>query len=382
MTAGGASRSRAPAPPESSRPGFARCPPDSSARARGIATAPSNAAPAAIEATTASEATRAPARALITAPLPSRARGRCTAHPASWRGRRSSERLSGRLCRLCRRSCALSCPARRRDRLGEQVILERRVERHLLHGHLARLSRSLDPGFRYERKQHAVDLAIVAQVACHPPHLAVEAPRAAFDLRLEERLPVDPDAAGVAVLGRQLQPIVRPALDHLGAIQLQRAALDGVVDQRAVHITLMNNPLPLLLGQGLHVVSVQKRPQLPAVLAVINLHCLLPLELDRHRRGHCLGRKSARRHEQRHAPGTHTIRHPAHTTPSHSTSRLEAWNAPITMSTRCPVFTTLPVLANSIQYSRPGSGSATWRKVPIFSIVGTVSRVPDFWPIR
>src|SRR5437588_8715660 len=268
MTAGGASRSRAPAPPESSRPGFARCPPDSSARARGIATAPSNAAPAAIEATTASEATRAPARALITAPLPSRARGRCTAHPASWRGRRSSERLSGRLCRLCRRSCALSCPARRRDRLGEQVILERRVERHLLHGHLARLSRSLDPGFRYERKQHAVDLAIVAQIAFPPPHLAVEAPRVAFDLRLEERLPVDPDAAGVTVLGRQLQPIVSPALYHLGAFQLERAPLDGVVDQRAVHIALMNNALPLLLGQELHVVSVQKRPQLPAVLAV------------------------------------------------------------------------------------------------------------------
>src|SRR5207237_9906431 len=124
-------------------------------------------------------------------------------------------------------------------------------------------------------------LLLLAQLPLPPPPLSFEPPRSAFDLRPEERLPVDPDAAGVAVLGRQLQPIVRPALDHLGAIQLQRAALDGVVDQRAVHITLMNNPLPLLLGQGLHVCSVQTRPQLPAVLAVINLHCLLPLELDR-----------------------------------------------------------------------------------------------------
>src|SRR5467141_469141 len=165
-------------------------------------------------------------------------------------------------------------------RLGEQGVVQRRIDLDRLDRHLVRALDAFDHGLHHVRELQPAHRLEIAGEDGHLAHAPVEAARLAVDLRLEEALRIDPQVDLLAALQRQLELVGVPAFDDLRARELDLRSLPLEVDKRAVEIGRRRGRPGLGRGVVLDLVAVEVGPHLPALIAVPYLHRRLLLELD------------------------------------------------------------------------------------------------------
>src|SRR5258705_1292300 len=165
-------------------------------------------------------------------------------------------------------------------RFGEGGRIQFRVHGDPIEDDLVRLRKAVDDGLDQEGNLQPPHRAEVALVYPDLPDPAVHPPGDALDLHIQEGLGVDEDTLHGAGLGRQLELVGIPAIDFLEALDLDLGSLPLDVDQRVLELGVLGRGLRLLGSERLDVVAVEKRAQLPAVGAVIDLHRGLARELD------------------------------------------------------------------------------------------------------
>src|ERR1700722_1755735 len=121
-------------------------------------------------------------------------------------------------------------------RLLKQRVAQGVVDRDPGYLDLAVVLYALNGGFEHVRNEQSVLGSVLAVIDCDVVLFAVEHPRCAVGLQLEETAGIDPQVALLAVAQRQLEFVGGVALDRLLADEGNLGALRGVIDQRPVQL--------------------------------------------------------------------------------------------------------------------------------------------------